>query len=148
MSAPESTPALEALLLRLADLNKDFQEHFAVVQGVSALPSASAKLPAPAGLSYTRPVHWRKHLVDLWRQLADYFGDKEFRANELRIFLKDRVDLLPEDKEISSKGEPRWFNRLHGAINARTSRWGQTPPIYRVGDHDLWRVSPMPDSTP
>ena len=102
------------------------------------------KLPAPAGAQYTKPIYWRKHIFDLWRQLEEHFGDRHFRSNELRAFMSNRVEMLPGDLEIGAKGDPRLHNRLHGAINVRPSKWEQSQPILRVGDHDLWKIARVP----
>jgi hypothetical protein len=112
----------------------------------AAPPLAFAKLPAPAGETYTSPKHWRGHIRALHSELVKHFDQDEFRIRELREFVEARVHLLPFDLRTrdghSGQQNLMWHKAIHDAIDVKPQTWGDGGALIIYVSRDRWRMVP------
>lgn len=103
-----------------------------------------AKLPAPAGETYTSPKHWRGHIRALHSELVKHFDQDEFRIRELREFVEARVELLPFDLSPrdghSGHQNLMWHKAIHDAIDVKPQTWGNGGALIIYVSRDRWRM--------
>jgi hypothetical protein len=108
-------------------------------------PVRPAKLPAPAGETYTTPRHWRGHIRALYSELVKHFGQDKFRVRALREFVEPRVDLLPFDRQArdghSGKQNLMWHKAIHDAIDVKPQTWGDGGALIVYVSRDRWRMA-------